>query len=80
MTAPFDPKPAILCVDDEDIILETLQEQLQRNFGKDFNIETAKNAEEALELVRMLKNPKCRSTYCHLRPYHAGRERRPPAW
>lgn len=41
----------ILCVDDEAVILETLQEQISRHFGKQFLYEAAESAEEALELL-----------------------------
>jgi CheY-like chemotaxis protein len=42
---------AILCVDDETIILESLQEQLERHFGNGYLYEIAENAEEGLEIV-----------------------------
>lgn len=41
----------ILCVDDEAVILETLQEQISRHFGKQFLYEAAESAEEALEIL-----------------------------
>lgn len=42
---------AILCVDDEDSILDSLKEQLKRSFGQQFVYETANSAEEALEVI-----------------------------
>jgi CheY-like chemotaxis protein len=44
-------KKAILCVDDESIILESLREQLQKHFGDEYLYETAESAEEALEIL-----------------------------
>lgn len=43
-------KKAIICVDDEDIILEALKDQLEPFFENQFLIETSKTAEEALEI------------------------------
>ncbi|NES74160.1 MAG: response regulator [Okeania sp. SIO2D1] len=45
---------AILCVDDESVILETLQEQIDRHFGGKFLYEAAESAEEALEILTEL--------------------------
>ncbi len=42
---------AILCVDDEMMILESLKEQLQRNFGKEYIYETAESVSEAWEII-----------------------------
>ena len=42
---------AILCVDDEQVILTSLTEQLRDHFGKRFAYETALDAEEALEVL-----------------------------
>ncbi len=44
-------KCAILCVDDEQIILDSLHEQLENYFGHDFIYETAENAKEGLEII-----------------------------
>ena len=44
-------KSAILCVDDEVIILTTLKEQLRRHFGERYLYETASNAREAWEVI-----------------------------
>lgn len=46
---------AILCVDDEQIILESLKMQLQDEFGDDFYYEMADNAFDALEVIQELK-------------------------
>lgn len=45
---------AILCVDDEIMILDALKEQLQRNFGNQYIYETAESAGEAWEIVEEL--------------------------
>ncbi|WP_026999223.1 response regulator [Eisenibacter elegans] len=45
---------AILCVDDEVIILNSLKTQLQNQLGDAFIIEAAESAEEALEVVEFL--------------------------
>ena len=42
---------AILCVDDEIIILESLKEQLRRCFGTEYLYEVAESPEEALEIL-----------------------------
>ena len=44
-------KPAIICVDDEAIVLSSLLRQLEACFGDDYIYETAENADEALELM-----------------------------
>jgi CheY-like chemotaxis protein len=46
---------AILCVDDEDIILDSLHEQLEKYFGAGYLYETAENAEEGLEIIEELR-------------------------
>jgi CheY-like chemotaxis protein len=45
---------AIFCVDDEIVILETLQEQISRHFGEQFLYESAESGEEALEIIEEL--------------------------
>ena len=47
-------KPVILCVDDEPILLLALKFQLKDNFGNQYQIETAENGEEALEIIEEL--------------------------
>ena len=46
---------AIICVDDEEIILCSLGNQLKRNFGKDYDIELVSSAQEALFLCTELE-------------------------
>ena len=41
----------IICVDDEKIVLDSLNSQLTRNFGSSYNYEFAESAEEALEVI-----------------------------
>lgn len=47
-------KKAIICVDDEDIILEALKDQLGTFFEENYIIETATTASEALEIYHEL--------------------------
>ncbi len=44
-------KTAILCVDDETVILASLKEQLFRRFGDKYLYETAESADEAWEII-----------------------------
>ena len=44
-------KGAILCVDDESIILVTLKQELRLRFKDEFIYETARGAGEALEII-----------------------------
>jgi CheY-like chemotaxis protein len=44
-------KKLILCVDDEKIVLDSLQAQLSRSLGKQFDYEFAESGEEALEIL-----------------------------
>lgn len=48
-------KGAILCIDDEPIVLESLKEQLKRRFGNSYYIEVAESGEEALLLIEELE-------------------------
>jgi len=48
-------RKAIICVDDEIIILESLREQLEKHFGDKYIYETAESAEEALEILDELE-------------------------
>lgn len=41
----------IICVDDEKIVLDSLNSQLTRNLGNDYSYEFAESAEEALEVI-----------------------------
>jgi DNA-binding NtrC family response regulator len=45
------PDSAMLCVDDEIIILESLKEQLQRHFGEQYLYEFAEDVEEAWTVI-----------------------------
>jgi DNA-binding NtrC family response regulator len=49
-------KGAIVCVDDEAIILMSLVQELRSSFGERFIYEKASNAEEALEIIDELVN------------------------
>ncbi len=49
-------KPYIICVDDEKIILDSLQEQVINRVGDRFECEVAQSGEEALELIEELIN------------------------
>lgn len=44
-------KKAIVCVDDEHIILESLGEQIKNIFGEEYIYESAENAEEGMEVI-----------------------------
>ena len=46
---------AIICVDDEQFILETLLEQLKRKFGNEYIYEAAESATEALDIIKELQ-------------------------
>ena len=48
-------KQAILCVDDEALVLTSLRDQLVRYFGSQQRIELAESGEEALEVIEELK-------------------------
>ena len=50
----FSNKPAIVCVDDEEIILRSLGEQLKRHLGQDYSIELASGGLEAMTLCEEL--------------------------
>ena len=47
-------KQAILCVDDEKIILDSLKAQLKKQFGNQYIYEFAESSEEALEVIKEL--------------------------
>ena len=48
-------KPVILCVDDEEMILNSLNKQLLRRFGDQFDFEFCESAEEGLEVMEQLR-------------------------
>ncbi|MDM8559986.1 hybrid sensor histidine kinase/response regulator [Candidatus Parabeggiatoa sp. HSG14] len=50
--------PVILCVDDEQMLLDAIKQQLNNCFGKNYQIETAESGEEALEVVEELLEDK----------------------
>jgi len=45
----------IVCVDDEKMVLDSLNSQLTRNFGNNYNYEFAESGEEALEIIEELQ-------------------------
>lgn len=47
--------PTIICVDDEPMVLDSLREQFERQFGAALDVEVAQDAAEALELVEELQ-------------------------
>jgi CheY-like chemotaxis protein len=49
------PKPVILCVDDEVVVLNSLKIQLKKEFGDAYLYEVAENADEALEIIEEIK-------------------------
>lgn len=48
-------KSAIICVDDESFILDTLEIELKKAFNGNYHFETAENANEALEIIEELQ-------------------------
>ncbi|CBN55244.1 MULTISPECIES: response regulator [Kamptonema] len=49
-------KSAILCVDDEIVVLNSLKIQLKKEFGDTYAYEVAESADEALEVIEELKD------------------------
>ncbi len=47
-------KPVILCVDDEQLLVDALKQQLKLQFGNNYQIETAESGSEALEIIEEL--------------------------
>jgi signal transduction histidine kinase len=47
-------KTVILCVDDEPMLLVSLKQQLKHQFGNDYQIETAEDGVDALEIIEDL--------------------------
>ncbi len=45
-----------ICVDDEDIILTSLEAQLRHHFGGKYNYEFANSAEDAEEIIEEIRN------------------------
>ena len=55
-------RPAIVCVDDEPLVLHALRDTLRGHLGRRYTIETASNGAEALELIEELdreETPTC---------------------
>ena len=50
------PKPVILCVDDEVVVLNSLKIQLKNEFGDTYLYEVAESADEALEIIEELED------------------------
>ena len=48
-------KPAIICVDDERVVLVSLRDQLIQHLGNNYDIELAQSSQEALEIFAELK-------------------------
>ncbi|MCU0535013.1 MAG: response regulator [Hydrococcus sp. Prado102] len=48
------PKPVIICVDDEEVVLNSLKIQLKKEFSSRYRLEVAENAEEAMEILKEL--------------------------
>ena len=48
------PKKAILCVDDEKMVLDSLKEQLKNRFGQKYLYEVAENSNDAWEIIEEL--------------------------
>lgn len=48
-------KSAIICVDDASFILDTLEIELKKAFNGNYHFETAKNADESLEIIEELQ-------------------------
>ncbi|RIJ50740.1 hybrid sensor histidine kinase/response regulator [Maribellus luteus] len=48
-------KPVILCIDDEEIILQALEEQLVNIFGEEYDIETSDSGADAIGFFKELK-------------------------
>ncbi|GAA6614581.1 PAS domain S-box protein [Scytonema sp. NUACC26] len=52
-------KLTIICVDDEQTILDSLEVELQKALGDEYLIETAQSSEEALQLISQLLEEQC---------------------
>ena len=48
----MDKKGVLIFVDDDPIVLETLEIELEPSFGKEYRFETAMDAQEALDLIQ----------------------------
>ncbi len=54
------PKKAIICVDDEAIIVLSLKQELQNRLGNEFQYEYAMNADEAMQVIDELYGERVR--------------------
>lgn len=50
------PKPVILCVDDEQVVLNSLKIELKKEFQDKYFYEVAEGADEALEIIDELQD------------------------
>lgn len=50
------PQKAIVCVDDEKIVLDSLKAQIKNRFGSRYLYEFAESADEALEVIEELND------------------------
>ncbi len=60
MSRKINPQAAILCVDDEPIILVALKQELRALFGDRYIYETANNAADALDAIEELQQDEIR--------------------
>jgi CheY-like chemotaxis protein len=49
------PRPVIMCIDDESIVLTSLNLQLKQEFRDSYSLEMAESPNEALEILEELK-------------------------
>ncbi|MCU0533755.1 MAG: response regulator [Hydrococcus sp. Prado102] len=49
------PRPVIMCIDDESIVLTSLNLQLKQEFRDIYSLEMAESTNEALEIIEELK-------------------------
>ena len=55
-----DQREAIVCVDDEPLVLAALRRTLRSRLGRHYSIELARNGAEALELIEELSREQVR--------------------
>ncbi len=67
---------AIICVDDERVVLISLRDQLTNHLGIDYEIELAETGEEALEIFDELQLEGNRDSCDYCRSNYARNERR----
>ena len=49
-------KLSILCIDDEDIVVQSLENELSKQFGNQYDLEFAIDTEDALEIIQDIQN------------------------